>query len=910
MSEQPPPFTQSSSQVLAAFGSDATTGLSAAEVAKRLTAFGPNSLTSAPPQPWWVGLAAQFNQLVIWILIAAALISGLLGDWTDSVAILAIVILNALLGYFQEARAAAALEALRNLAAPVADVVRDSRLFTVPASDIVPGDILLLESGDRVPADARLITSFSLTALESTLTGESEPVEKRAQDVLSDSTPLADRLNLVYQGTTIAAGKGKAVVTATGMQTELGRIAGMLQRVPPEPTPLQLRLEGLGRVLIGVCVALVVIISVLQLVRGNPLIEVFVFSVSLAVAAVPEGLPAVVTISLALGLQRMARRNALIRKLPSVETLGAVTVICTDKTGTLTRNEMTVREVLVGPSHYSVTGVGFNPRGAFQLINEPAPGADVPARAADDLRTALAIGALCNNARIARHPAGSDDWQVFGDPTEVALIVAAMKFGMDVSPASRQLLDEIPFDSERKTMSVVIRDPEGKVELYSKGAPEVILGGCSHERFEGRVVPLTSERREAVLRAASDLAGRALRVLAMAYHDRLPVNAEDVEDYSVYERDLVLAGLVGMIDPPREEVKAAVAKCQAAGIRVVMITGDHPATATAIGRELKIARSPDDLTLTGSQLDAVDDDELSNRVEQAAIYARVTAEHKLRVVKAWKRRGAVVGMTGDGVNDAPAVQAADIGIAMGLAGTDVTKETSDMVLTDDNFASIVNAVEEGRGIFDNIQKVVHYLLATNTGEVLFMFFSSLVGWPIPLRPIQLLWINLVTDGLPALALTMEPPDPGSMSQPPRPAREPVITWTEGLTILFHGLVIAATAALAFGFAYRSDPQNLENARTTAFCVVTFSQLAFALVCRSRRRTWPQLGFLSNPSLFLAIVASTALQLGVVLAPPLRPWLGVIAAPQLDWGLVLLLSIAPATLVEAIKLLRPDRSAPG
>ena len=907
-------FSQPASKVLDALRSDAADGLAVEEVERRLADYGPNTLTATPPRRWWVGLAAQFNQLVIWILIAAALISGLLSDWTDAVAILAIVALNALLGFFQEERAAAALGALRNLTSPSANVIRRGVPVTLPARDIVPGDILRLEAGDRVPADARLIASISLAAQESALTGESTPVEKRSQVVLPETAALAERANMVFLGGTVAAGKGTAVVTATGMQTELGRIAGMLEEVAPEPTPLQRRLAELGRVLVAACLVIVGVISVLQLVRGEPLVEVFVFSVSLAVAAVPEGLPAVVTISLALGLQRMARRHALIRKLPSVETLGSVTVICTDKTGTLTRNEMTVREIFVGQTRYCISGLGFDPRGDFQAVDEVANSPDSPQRAngeasSAELRKALEIGALCNNARLVRQPAGNGRWQVFGDPTEGALIVAAMKYGLDVGQSGR-VLHEVPFSSERKTMSVVLRQREGKLELYSKGAPEVILEKCTRERISGQVVPLTPERRREVLSAAAEMAERALRVLALAYRDGLQAAVEDFDDYDSREQDLILSGLVGMIDPPREEARAGVALCQGAGIRVVMITGDHPATALAIARELKIARSPDDAALTGHGLDGMSDADLAGAVARTAVYARVTAEHKLRVVHAWKHNQAVVAMTGDGVNDAPAVQAADIGIAMGIAGTDVTREASDMVLTDDNFASIVNAVEEGRAIFDNIRKVVHYLLATNTGEMLLMLLATLVGWPVPLRPIQILWINLITDGLPALALTLEPPDPASMSRAPRPAHEPVITWKRGLAIALHGMLIAAAGATAFYIAHKRNPASLDNARTTTFCVVAFSQLAFALVCRSHRLTWPQLGFFSNPGLFLAIVASMALQFGVLYSPALRPWLGIAGQPDVDWTLVLLLTALPATVVEVIKLLRSSRAARG
>jgi Ca2+-transporting ATPase len=901
MAEQSFPHSQTVAEVLEALGTDSAAGLDAAEVQHRLVACGPNCLEEMARRRWWAGLAAQFNQIVVWILIAAALISGLLSDWTDAVAILAIVLLNALLGYLQEERAAAALEALQGLAAPAARVVRGGRSQTVAAREIVPGDILQLEAGDRVAADARLISAISLASQESSLTGESVPVEKRALSLLPPATPLAERANLVFQGATITTGKATAVVTATGMQTELGRIAGMLQQVQPEPTPLQRRLAELGRFLIAACLVLVGIISVLQVVRGNALVDVFVFSVSLAVAAVPEGLPAVVTISLALGLQRMARRHALIRKLPSVETLGAVTVICTDKTGTLTRNEMTVREIMAGYKRFSVTGSGFDPRdGTIQAISGSTR------QEHHDLQRVLEIGAVCNNARLVQSSKPGSEWNVVGDPTEGALIVVALKGGIDVGDSGRVQLHEIPFDSQRKTMSVVIRDAAGNVSLFSKGAPEVILTHCAHECVAGEIVPLTTQRRSELSHTAGEMAARALRVLALAYLDGLPAAVENVEEYGAHQQDLVLAGLVGMIDPPREEARTAVARCQAAGIKVVMITGDHPGTALAIARELKIARTRDDVALTGRELDLLDDGAWAAQVAHTAVYARVTAEHKLRVVEAWKRSGAVVAMTGDGVNDAPAVQAADIGIAMGLAGTDVTREASDMVLTDDNFASIVNAVEEGRGIFANIRKVVHYLLATNTGEVLLVLVATLCDWPFPLRPIQLLWVNLITDGLPALALTMEPPDPGTMSRPPRPAREPVITRRRGLTILFHGMLIASAAAMAFHVSYRDDPLNTSHARTTTFCVVALSQLLFALACRSPRYLWPQLGLFSNPSLFVAITASMILQVCVVHLPMLRGWFGIEAAPHLDWVLVLLLAAYPATTVEAIKLFWPAR----
>ncbi|TXT22120.1 MAG: cation transport ATPase [Planctomycetota bacterium] len=717
-----------------------------------LTRIGWNSLAEAPPVPRWKKLIGQFKELVIWILIVAAIISGAMGEWADAAAILAIVIVNGIIGYLQEEKAGRALAALQKLSSPMAKVIRDGTLQSVPARELVPGDRIELEAGDNIPADARLLIDFGLRIQEAALTGESVPVDKDAVCVLNETAPLGDRRNMVYMGTITAAGKASAVVVATGMDTELGHIAGLLQRSEPEPTPLQRRLAELGKVLVFVCLVIVVVIFTLQLLRGGKLLETLLVSVSLAVAAVPEGLPAVVTLTLALGLQRMVKRNALVRKLPSVETLGSVTVICSDKTGTLTRNEMTVREIVAGGEQFQVTGAGYAPHGEFLKIDrshvrqnvgteEIAPRSGehgyevVNAHEQTDLMQALTTAARCNNATVSPRGDDADSWQVIGDPTEGALIVAALKAGIEAHDRAYHIVHEIPFDSERKAMSVVVRGPDGSSVMHTKGAPEVILAKCVAERRGGHAEPLTAERRQQIMQSNSEMASRALRVLALAYRDHSESSGPEYD-----EADLVFAGLVGMIDPPREEAKDAVKRCRAAGISPVMITGDHPETALAIARELQIAGN-EDRVVTGQELDAIPDDRLKAQVDQIAVYARVSAEHKLRVVNAWKQRGQIVAMTGDGVNDAPAVKAADIGIAMGVTGTDVTKEASDMVLTDDNFASIVNAVEEGRGIFDNIQKFVHYLLSCNAGEVLLMFFAALIGWPVPLLAIQILWIK-------------------------------------------------------------------------------------------------------------------------------------------------------------------------
>ena len=874
-----------------AFHTDLDSGLTVEEATDGLGRFGPNELAAAPATPTWRRLAAQFRELLVWILIAAALISGVLGDWVDALAILAIVLLNGVLGFIQEERSERALASLQDLSAPMAKAFRGGLLTTLPARDLVPGDVVQLESGDNVPADVRLVRAFGLSAQEAALTGESTSVSKDADAVLSAATALGDRRNMAYMGTVIAAGKATALVTATGMKTELGRIAGLLSRYEREPTPLQRRLAELGRVLIFICLTLVALIFALQMVRGGELLEVFMLSVSLAVAAVPEGLPAVVTIVLALSLQRMVKRNALIRRLPSVETLGSVTVICSDKTGTLTRNEMTVREIVVGGVRYRVTGSGYAPRGDLVLQDGRRRISEPP----HDLAQALTIGARCNNARLVPGGNGSASWRIIGDPTEGALLVAARKAG--VGSEDGRVLYEIPFDSERKAMSVVAESADGTRWMYTKGAPEVILEKCSSELGGGTAVPLDRRRRAEITATNTEMASRALRVLALAFR-----RVDGAEKAPFHEDDLVFAGLAGMIDPPRDEVREAVDKCHRAGIRPVMITGDHSDTALAIARDLGIADAAD-TAVSGQRLDAMSDSELLEQVEQISVYARVSAEHKMRVVRAWKDRDQVVAMTGDGVNDAPAVKAADIGIAMGVTGTHVTKEASDMVLTDDNFTSIVNAVEEGRGIFANVQKFVHYLLSCNAGEVLLMLLAAIAGWPAPLKAIHLLWINLVTDGLPALALGMEPPERDIMNHKPRPLREPVITWSRGASMLGHGLLMAASVAVGFWLVYQGESGNLPHARTVAFSIAAFSQLLFALSCRSLRYTMPQLGPFTNPYLLAAILASGLLQLSVITLPFTQSTFGTATELGWEWLLIAGLSLTPVSAIEIVKIVK-------
>jgi len=904
--QSPAPFAQSAESVLRALGSDVKQGLGGEQVARRRTEFGFNELETVPPEPLWRKFLRQFSDVVVWLLIVAAVVSGLLREWTDAGAILAIVLLNAILGFVQEEKAGRALAALQKLAAPLSRVLRDGQLQSLPARELVPGDIIDLDAGDNVPADARLIEAFGLRVQEAALTGESTPVDKAAQRVLEESAPLGDRQNMVYMGTVVAGGKAHAVVVATGMRTELGKIAGLLETYEVETTPLQRKLAQVGKTLAIACLVLVALIFVLEFLRGRPPLETFLISVSLAVAAVPEGLPAVVTLSLALGLQRMVKRNVLIRKLPSVETLGAVTVICSDKTGTLTRNELTVREIMAGDEHYHVTGAGYAPQGEFR--KQAADGgaqAVEPAREAG-LQSLLTIADRCNHAQVLPAGDGKESWKVIGDPTEGALRVLAMKARLRPLPTAEgttaaspavhdpDVLHELPFDSERKAMSIVIADPAGGAVMYTKGAPEVVLGMCPAEFRAGAAVPLNDTRRREITGVAAEMASRALRVLAFASRAR-KTTAGPFD-----ERDLVFAGLAGMIDPPRDEVRHSVATCRAAGIRPMMITGDHPDTALAIARELGIAGDAD-RAVTGNELDKISEEQLESEIEQIPVYARVTAEHKLRIVRAWKKRDHVVAMTGDGVNDAPAVKAADIGIAMGITGTDVTRETSDMVLMDDNFASIVSAVEEGRAIYDNIQKFITYLLSCNIGEMLLMLAASILGWRSPLLPVHLLTINLVTDGLPALALGLEPPEPGVMERKPRPPHESMLSLGLGAKVLWQGTLLAGVALAAFSIVRDVHPDNVPAARTMTFCVVVAGELFRALAARSRRWTFVQLGAFTNPYLFGAVAVSGLLTASLLLIPFPGTTFATADLPAWEWAVLGLLSLTPVTVIEVTKL---------
>lgn len=850
-----PWHARSIEQIAAQTHSDLGRGLSAAEAAVRLVRDGRNEIRKAERASAAIIFIRQFSGLVIWVLIGAAVVSVALDERLDGAAILAIVLLNGVIGFFQEYRAEQAVAALARLTAPKARVLRDGAAVIVPAAEIVCGDLVLLAEGDVVPADARLIEAVAFRTNEAPLTGESEPVAKRVSQCPSDS-PLAERTNMVFLATGVAAGTALAVVVATGMNTEVGHIAALLETASSELTPLQRRLDQVGKRLLWACLAIVLVVFGLGVLRGVNPFELFLGAVSLAVAAIPEGLPAVVTIALALGVQRMARRNALVRRLAAVETLGCVGVICTDKTGTLTVGEMTVRKIVIGARIFNVTGQGYATDGAII-----ADGNEATARTDPQLGDLLRAAIACNDAQL-NDRAGVVS--VVGDPTEGALLVAAAKAGLsrhEVASANPRLA-AIPFSSDRKRMTVICRRDDETPWAFVKGAPEVILERCSRMRVANATEELSPADRARMLEASALMANDALRVLAFAERrlDSQATAGQAAENADDIERDLTLLGLVGMQDPPRAEAREAIMTCRRAGIRPVMITGDHPDTARAIAREIGILEGGQ-RAMVGRELDAVTDAELAEHVKSVSVYARVTAEHKLRIVRAWKANGAVVAMTGDGVNDAPALKEAAIGVAMGITGTEVAKEAADIIIADDNFASIVAAVEEGRGIYDNVVKTLAYLMGGNAAELALMLVAAMVGWPLPLLPIQLLWINLVTDGLPALALATDAIDSDVLSRPPRDPRLQIMDRSFFGLLALTGFLTAAVALIAFGWEFYVD-RKLADARNAAFSALVIAELLRSFGARSSTRTIWELGLLTNLRLFAVVAASFSLQLAI------------------------------------------------
>ena len=870
-------------------------GLSQEEARHRLAEFGPNELVEKEKISPWAIFLEQFKSFLIIILLVAVALSAILGEVADAIVIFVIVLFACGLGFIQEYRAERAMEALKRMAAPTASVIRDGNEVAVPSAELVPGDVTLIRTGDRIPADARLIAALNLRVDEASLTGESMPVDKMTEPLANDIA-IGDRKNMVYMGTAAVYGRGTAVVTATGMSTEFGKIATMLQEVKVQQTPLQVSLDQMGR-WIGIgALALCFILAGIGVMRGHEILEMFIWGVSLAVAAVPEALPAVVTIGLAIGVQRMVRRHALVRKLPAVETLGCTTVICSDKTGTLTQDQMTVRQIYTNSNSIDVTGVGYEPQGEF-LLNGMTYNPEEDAH----LQALLNICSLCNDTHLT---SADDMWQIKGDPTEGALTVVAAKAGAWQHELNGQFprIGEVPFSSERKRMTTVHQTPEGKV-AYSKGAPEVILNSCNYMYEGGQEKELTDEDREKVLGVAQTMAGDALRVLGMAYK-RFPGGGD--ESIETAEQEMVFVGLAGMIDPPREEVKEAINLCEQAGIKSVMITGDHKLTAMAIAKELGLLK--EEVALSGAELDNLSDDEFKAIAERVEVYARVSPAHKLRVVEMLAGKGHIVAMTGDGVNDAPALKKADIGVAMGITGTDVSKEAADMVLTDDNFASIVAAVEEGRGVFGNIKKFLMYLLSCNIGEILLMatgiLFGPLLGLPagvLPLIAIQILWVNLTTDGLPAIALSIDPPDPDIMNRKPRPRGESIFTRPVLRFLAGAGVWTGIVSLGVFLWALNSGRSFIES---QCMCFITLILVQFfnALNCRSEGYSLFRIGLLTNRWLLLAIVASLAMTIPLIYIPFLQEIFHTYALSVADWGIAISSASTIFIVVEIVKLI--------
>lgn len=852
-------------------------GLLHKQAQERLEHYGPNQL----PEPKKISVAAlffsQFSNLIVLILIGALIISMFLGEWKDAVSIGIIIFLNALIGFIQEYHAEKSLEALRKLTKPTSRIIREGAEEIIPSHLIVPGDLVILEAGDYVPADGRLIQSTALATQEASLTGESISIAKIIEPIMQEKLPLSDRKNMVYMGTSVVRGKGVMIVTQTALNTQLGNIASLLEAIEEEHTPLQIQLTQIGRQLIIICFSIVAIIFLIGVIRGSEIMPMVLVALSLAVAAIPEGLPAVMTITLSLGVKRMAKLNALIRRLSSVETLGCTTVICTDKTGTLTKNEMVVRAIWINNTYINVAGTGYKPVGNFLLNQVSVDPHQIP-----ELMLLLRIGVLCNGANLIQK---NDAWSISGDPTEGALLVAAAKAGLNKKSldVENKQLAEIPFDSERKRMSILRQSSEGTI-LYSKGAPDVILQQATKILINGHEVTLDDQQKHNILRANDKLAQQALRVLGLAYRNLS--NTQQIDAST--EKDLIFVGLVAMIDPPRPEAQEAIKLCKKAGIKIVMITGDHKETALAIAKELNLTENA--CAISGTELDAMDDTKLKQQILTTDIYARVSAQHKLRIVKVLKELGHVVAVTGDGVNDAPAIKAADVGIAMGITGTEVTKEAADMIITDDNFATIVKAVEQGRGIYDNLVKFINYLVSSNIAELLLIFIGTLIGFTdsegkhyISLLPIQLLWLNLVTDGLPAIALGVDPISPHTMLQPPRKKTKPLFSMLFTLELFVMGFIIAIGALVACYI-------GLATSAIHGHTMVLTSFVALELVRVQIIRTRYHIPFFSNPWLIIALTGSFLLHLFVIYNPWLQTIFKTTPLMPYDWLIIVVITI--------------------
>ncbi|MDG4655877.1 calcium-translocating P-type ATPase, SERCA-type [Ectobacillus antri] len=873
------------------------TGLTGQEANVRLKHFGANELQEGKRSSALVKFLAQFKDFMVLVLLGATVISALLGEMVDAVAIVAIVILNGILGFLQEHRAEKSMDALKELAAPQATVLRDNKWVKVASKQLVPGDIIKFTSGDRIGADVRIIEASSLYIEESALTGESVPVQKRIDAVNGVDVGIGDQTNMAFMGTMVTRGSGIGTVIGTGMNTAMGQIADMLQNAEENETPLQRRLEQMGKILIVVSLLLTALVVLIGVYQGHDVYHMFLAGVSLAVAAIPEGLPAIVTVALSLGVQRMIKKKSIVRKLPAVETLGCASVICSDKTGTMTQNKMMVTHLWSGGKTWHVTGQGYSPSGEFTEDERK-----INPSAVKSVQQLLMFGCLCNNANISKR---KKEYVLDGDPTEGALVAAAMKAGLtrEALAGQFQIIKEIPFDSTRKMMSVVIRDKQGKAFLVTKGAPDVLLGVSSSILWGEKQQSMTTLYQDEIQRAIHHLGSQALRTIAIAYK---PLRNELINERDA-ETDLMFIGLQGMIDPPRPEVKQAVQECRDAGIRTVMITGDHKITAMAIAKQLTVLPEGGKV-VEGTELAAMSVEELEDIVEDTYVFARVSPEHKLKIVKALQNKGHIVAMTGDGVNDAPAIKASDIGIAMGIAGTDVAKEASSLVLLDDNFATIKAAIKEGRNIYENIRKFIRYLLASNVGEILVMLFAMILALPLPLVPIQILWVNLVTDGLPAMALGLDKPEDDVMKRKPRSPKEGVFSRGLGWKVLSRGFLIGIVTLLAFIVAYNQNPNELKYAQTVAFATLVLSQLILVFDCRSERSIYHRNPF-GNMYLVGAVFISLLLMLVVIYYPPLQPIFDTLPIKGRDWLLIGGLSSIPTfLLVGAVLTKKPKKQS--
>ncbi|MGM0851607.1 MAG: cation-translocating P-type ATPase [Bacillota bacterium] len=862
-------------------------GLSTDDVAKRRKQFGYNQLEEAEKQSALLLFFSQFKDFMVLVLLAATLISGLLGEYIDAIAIIAIVLINGFLGFFQERKAERSLQALKELSAPQVSVLRDGKWVKVVSKEVIIGDIIRFGSGDRIGADVRLIETNNLEIEESALTGESVPVTKSTNPVNGENMSLGDLENMAFMGTMVTRGNGIGVVTSIGMKTAMGQIADMIQKAETMITPLQRKLEELGKILISVALVLTALVVGIGVIQGHDMYTMFLAGVSLAVAAIPEGLPAIVTVALSLGVQRMIKKKAIVRKLPAVETLGCASVICSDKTGTLTQNKMTVTHLWSGGRTWTVTGTGYEPDGQFYSGDQR-----ITPHSENALQQLLTFGLLCNHAELVTR---EENFVVDGDPTEGALLVAGLKAGLSRESLQKKftIVKEFPFDSTRKMMSIIVVDQNGKHFSVTKGAPDVLVGKSESILWEGRLQYKSAEIAQKVEEAISEMSSNALRNIAIAYKPLNERSIEGIKENDI-EEGVTFIGLQGMIDPPRPEVKQAVKECRAAGIKTVMITGDHILTAKAIAKQLGILKNKDRV-MDGKALNQMEVHELEEIVDEVSVFARVSPEHKLKIVKALQNRGHVVAMTGDGVNDAPAIKSSDIGVAMGITGTDVAKESSSLVLLDDNFATIKSAIQEGRNIYENIRKFIRYLLASNVGEILVMLFAMILALPLPLVPIQILWVNLVTDGLPAMALGLDKPEDDVMKRKPRHPKEGVFARGLGWKVVSRGFLIGGVTLLAFMLSYMTHPDHLAYAQTVAFATLVMAQLIHVFDCRSEVSVFSRNPF-GNMYLVWAVLSSLVLMLLVIYIPSLQPIFHTVPIVLKDWFLIIGLSSVPTFLL--------------